>query len=164
MFSFLGSDVDSEPDTSSPPAVPSQDQLPVAEQTQYRCETCGVRCESEEALVKHDAIHDWLSNCEDNLDMDMSGDIQSDDFTSTNDNVETDRSYVEQDDQIEDVLQSVSEQNEMMNKSEESYTNDTSSVTDPDTQSSPDASEDSDCSTNEEGMEIIDRQFISSFT
>ena len=104
------------------------------------------------------------SDPEDNLDVDMSGDIQSDDSMSTIAYEETDTSYVEQDDQIEDVLQSCHEQSDIMNKSEESYTNDTSSVTDPDTQSSPDASEDSDCSTNEEGMEIIDRQFISSFT
>ena len=59
MFSFLGSDVDSEPDTSSPSAVPSQDQLPVTEQEQHVCETCGVRCESEEALLQHDVLHDW---------------------------------------------------------------------------------------------------------
>ena len=157
MFSFLGSDVDSEPSTSSPPAVPSQDQLTVTEQEQHVCETCGIRCKSEEALVKHDAIHDWLSNCEDNFDVDMSGDIQSDDFTSTNANVE-------QEGQIDDVIQSVSEQGEMMNIPEESYTNDTSSPTDPDTQSSPDASEDSDCSTTDEGLEIIDRHLISSCT
>ena len=149
MFSFLGSDVDSVPYTSSPSAVPTQEQ--------HVCETCGIRCESEEALVKHDAIHDWLSNCEDNFDVDMSGDIQSDDFTSTN-------ADVEQEGQIDDVIQSVSEQGEMMNIPEESYTNDTSSITDPDTQSSLDASEDSDCSTTDEGLELIHRQFISSFT
>ena len=156
MFSFLGSDVDSEPSTSSPSAVPTQEQ--------HVCETCGIRFKSEEALVKHDAIHDWLSNCEDNLDVDMSGVIQSDDFTSTNVNEETDRSYVKQEGQIDDVIQSVSEQGEMINIPEESYTNDTSSPTDPDTQSSLDASEDSDCSTTDEGLEIIHRQFISSFT
>ena len=149
MFSFLGSDVDSEPSTSSPSAVPTQEQ--------HVCETCGIHNESEEALVKHDAIHDWLSNCEYNFDVDMSGDIQSDDFTSTN-------ADVEQEGQIDDVIQSVSEQGEMINKPEESYTNDTSSVTDPDTQSSLDASEDSNCSRTDEGLEIIHRQFISSFT
>ena len=94
----------------------------------------------------------------------MSGDIQSDDSMSTIAYEETDMSYIKQEDQLEDVLQSRDEQSDMMNKPEESYTNDTSSITDPDTQSSLDASEDSDCSTNDEGLEIIHRQFISSFT
>ena len=104
------------------------------------------------------------SDSEDKVDVNLSRDIQSDDLLSTNDNEETDLSYIKQEDQLEDVLQSRHEQSEMINKPEESHTNDTSSVTDPDTQSSLDASEDSDCSRTDEGLEIIHRQFISSFT
>ena len=52
MFSFLGSDFDFEPSTSSPPAVP----------TEHVCETCGICSESEEALLKHNVIHD-LEKC-----------------------------------------------------------------------------------------------------
>ena len=59
MFSFLGGDVDFEPSTSSPSAVPTQEQLPVSEQEQHVCETCGIHSESEKALVKHNVIHDW---------------------------------------------------------------------------------------------------------